>query len=139
MLDRPTSDAPDTAPSVHILSPFDNLIIRRPLMEMVFDFDYRMECYLPKAKRQYGYFSLPILWGDRFVGRVDTKADRESGTLILRHCAFEPDVTDYASLLPLLALEFRAFAAFNECDSFAIEKVTPSDMQPALSLELQRV
>lgn len=139
VLDQPASDEPDASSPVHILSPFDNLIIRRPLMEMLFDFDYRMECYVPKAKRQYGYFSLPILWGSRFVGRVDTKADRASGTLILRHAAFEPDVTDYASLLPLLAREFRAFATFNECDSFAIEKVTPDDVQPALTVALRRV
>ena len=134
----PALDAPAEA-RLHILSPFDNLIIRRPLMERIYGFHYRMECYVPKAKRKYGYFSLPVLWGDRFIARVDIKADRASKTLILRHLYFEPEFAAYDEVLGLLVQELHAFAAFNACDDFSVEKVTPLYVQDSLVRELDRV
>jgi uncharacterized protein YcaQ len=134
----PALDVPTEA-RLHILSPFDNLIIRRPLVERIYGFHYRMECYVPKAKRKYGYFSLPVLWGDRFVARVDIKADRASKTLIVRHLYFEPDFAAYDEVLEPLAQELHAFAAFNACDDFAVEKVTPLHVQDSLVRELDRV
>ncbi len=118
-------DDDDSPRSLHILSPFDNLIIRRPLMEKLFGWDYRLECYLPAEKRTYGYFALPILWGNRFIGRVDTKADRKSHTLIVRQLTFEPDFAAYDQVLPLLADRLRDFARFNACDAFVVEQVDP--------------
>ncbi len=123
-------------PSAHILSPFDNLVIRRTWMELVFGFDYRLECYLPREKRRYGYFALPVLWGDRFIGRVDTKADRATGTLIVRQLTFEPDFADFEQALPDLARELRAFAAFNDCSNIAVEQVAPEEVAPRLTLAL---
>ena len=64
-----------------ILSPFDNLLIQRKRMKALFDFDYLIECYVPAAKRQYGYFSLPILWDGKLVARMDCKMDKKSATL----------------------------------------------------------
>ncbi|MBT8116045.1 MAG: winged helix DNA-binding domain-containing protein [Arenicella sp.] len=66
---------------VKILSPFDNLLIQRNRTSTLFDFDYQIECYVPAAKRQYGYFCLPLLWGQKFAGRMDAKIDRATGTL----------------------------------------------------------
>ena len=111
---------------MHILSPFDNLIIRRPLMETFFDYDYRMECYVPKAKRQYGYFALPILWGDRFIGRVDTKADRKARTLIVRSLAFEPWFNAFEAFLPIFAETLARFARFNGCEQVVFETIRPT-------------
>ncbi|MEN8209352.1 MAG: crosslink repair DNA glycosylase YcaQ family protein, partial [Candidatus Fermentibacteria bacterium] len=73
---------------VHILSPFDNLIILRDRLSRLFKFDYTLECYTPKNKRQYGYFVLPVLWGTEFVARLDPKADRKRAVLILRNLQF---------------------------------------------------
>lgn len=64
---------------VHILSPFDNLVIQRKRLSAFFGFDYLIECYVPASKRKFGYFCLPVLYRNKFAGKIDTKADRKSG------------------------------------------------------------
>lgn len=80
-----------------LLSPFDNLICDRKRTELLFDFYFRIEIYVPKAKRQYGYYVLPILHGDRLLGRVDAAMERQTNTLHLHNVYAEADVTDDAA------------------------------------------
>ena len=129
---------PGDAACLHIFSPFDNFTIHRRWIEAFFGgFDYSLECYLPAAKRKYGYFVLPIFWSDgdgrfRFIARMDSKADRKPKTFIVRRLLFEPDFKDCEAVLPLLANKLRAFANFNGCDYFSVEDVQPESVKAPL-------
>jgi len=79
-------------PRATMLSPFDNLIADRARAELLFDLSYRMEIYVPKAKRRYGYYSMPVLDGDRFVARIDPAMDRANQRLLVRAVHAEPGV-----------------------------------------------
>ncbi|HEY6962587.1 MAG TPA: crosslink repair DNA glycosylase YcaQ family protein [Gaiellaceae bacterium] len=79
------------APPV-LVCPFDNLVWDRRLLERVFGFTHVLEVYKREHERLYGYYVLPLLAGDRFLGRADVKADRASGTLQIRHFTPEPKV-----------------------------------------------
>jgi uncharacterized protein len=70
-------------PRTTLLSPFDNLIRDRDRTELMWDFFYRIEIYVPPAKRQYGYYVLPILHGDQLIGRIDPKMDWKKGVLTI--------------------------------------------------------
>lgn len=69
---------------VHILSPFDPLVIQRKRLKLFFDYDHLFEAYLPAEKRKLGYFALPVLIGDRIVAAVDLKTDRQAGKLLVQ-------------------------------------------------------
>ncbi len=102
-----------------LLSPFDNLIIDRSRAELLFDFRYRMEIYLPKARRQYGYYVLPILHQDRLVGRLDCR--RERGRLVVAAVHAEPNVPDHDEIPLATRLALDELAAFVGVDGVAVE------------------
>ena len=94
--------APTNKKQFHILSPFDNLVIQRKRLAELFDFQYTIECYVPAAKRKFGYFGLPLLYGNKMVGQVDLKVlnirnlmwvGKPSQTLLK---AFEKKLWDFA-------------------------------------------
>lgn len=69
---------------IHILSPFDPLVIQRKRLELFFDYEHRFEAYVPKEKRVLGYFALPVLVGDEIVAAIDLKADRKTRALLVQ-------------------------------------------------------
>jgi uncharacterized protein YcaQ len=86
------------------LSPFDRLIHDRARAHALWDFFYRLEMYVPKAKRQYGYYVLPILRGDRLIGRIDPVFDRKAGVLRVNSVHWEPGVRPASLARPLREL-----------------------------------
>ncbi|ENW15875.1 MULTISPECIES: winged helix-turn-helix domain-containing protein [Acinetobacter] len=100
-----------------ILSPFDNSLIHRDRLASLFEFDYRIECYVPAAKRVYGYFCLPILYQDELVGRVDCKAHRSIKELEVISLHLEKTVKNKELFFFELEQEFKRFAAFNQCST----------------------
>ncbi|MEO1258667.1 MAG: winged helix DNA-binding domain-containing protein [Bacteroidota bacterium] len=98
----------------HILSPFDNLIIQRRRLAEIFDFDYTLECYVTAAKRKFGYFGLPLLYGHQFVGLLDAKADRKTKTLHIKKLEWTGKTSQ--TLLRAFDKKLKAFARFCGCD-----------------------
>jgi hypothetical protein len=101
------ADAPDgpVPERVTFLSPFDQLIHNRARTEALWDFYYRLEMYVPAAKREYGYYVLPILHGDRLVGRIEPVFDRKAGTLEVKGLWWEPGQKALDLTEPLRELE----------------------------------
>ena len=134
-----TSEQYDLSTPLHLLSPFDSLIIQRRRVQTLFDFAYTIECYLPAAKRRYGYFCLPILWGEHFVGRLDPKADRKAKTFIVRKLIFEPEFRAYEDVLPALAEKLHTFAAFNGCEQVILDQIRPAKVKAPLRRALKQI
>ncbi len=99
---------------VRLLSPFDPVTWHRDRALRLYDFDYRIEIYTPEAKRKYGYYTLPILYQDRLVGRVDLKNDRKAKALNVLSLWHEPWVSkaDLRAITPELIKELKLAATW---------------------------
>jgi len=123
--------AGDWQPRTTLLSPFDNLLINRERTERLFGFHYRMEIYVPKAARRYGYYVLPILHGDRLVGRVDPAMDRRSGRLVVHALHAEPDAPEAAG--PGVAAALQDLASFLGADGIDLRQKAPQVWRSTVS------
>lgn len=107
---------------LQLLSPFDNAIIQRKRIKRLFDFDYQIECYVPEAKRTYGYFCLPVLLNGSFVARFDPKADRAAQTFYVKSMYFEKGFKPDEAFNRRFAAKLKEFAAFNGCNKIVIDQ-----------------
>jgi uncharacterized protein YcaQ len=104
-----------------LLSPFDPVVWNRDRANRLFGFHYRIEIYTPQPKRIYGYYVLPILWGDSVVGRLDMKADRQGRKLLVQASFAEPGVP-MGELADDLAPELHAMAGWLGLDEVVVVK-----------------
>jgi uncharacterized protein YcaQ len=102
----------DWQPRTVLLSPFDNLICDRARTEKLFNFNFRIEIYVPKAKREYGYYVLPILHGDRLIGRIDPIMNRKEKVLNVHNVYAEPDAPLNGDTGKAVARTIEDLAAF---------------------------
>lgn len=100
-----------------ILSPFDNSVIQRDRLKSLFEYEYQIECYVPAAKRQFGYFCLPLLYRDEFVGRMDCKAHRKTAQLEIKSLHWEAHGFVEEELMAVFEKAIASFRGFQKCDS----------------------
>jgi len=111
-----------------ILSPFDNSVIQRERLKALFQYDYQIECYVPAAKRQYGYFCLPLLYRDEFIGRMDCKAHRKTSHLEIKSLHLEQHNFDDDLVITAFVNAITQFCHFQKCDTVSLTKVYPKHL-----------
>jgi len=111
-----------TRNNFRILSPFDNAIIQRKRLYDLFGFDYKVECYMPKAKRKFGYFCLPLLHKNKLIGRLDVKADKKTGVLHLFNLQIEEGIEFSQAVYRVFLKELKKFACFNGCEEIKLHR-----------------
>ena len=110
-------DDADLRPRMSFIAPLDPLMWDKALIRVLWDYQYSWEIYTPAVKRKYGYYTLPILFGDRFIGRIEAVPDRKNRILAVKGLWWELGIRQTKKLKTALERSLISFAKFNECDS----------------------
>ncbi|MEZ3498094.1 winged helix-turn-helix domain-containing protein [Pantoea sp. KPR_PJ] len=124
----PLIDTPLNATHSAVLSPFDPVVWDRRRALELFNFDYRIECYTPEAKRKYGYFVLPVLHRGAIKARLDARMLRQAQQLVIKNFWLEPDVRVTAAFVKDIRQAISHFAAWQEAESVLFEQM-PAALQ----------
>jgi uncharacterized protein len=130
---HPAATLPRAVDACALVSPFDPVMWERERVERLFGFSYRIEIYVPKPKRTYGYYVMPFLLGDRYVARVDLKADRAASRLLVQ-AAWSERGADKAEVAARLGDELRTMAGWLGLDDVVVTK--RGDLAPAVKRAL---
>ena len=115
LLEKVTAGQADTKDRLEFLAPLDPMLWDRKLIEAIWGYQYSWEIYTPAAKRKYGYYVLPVLWGDRLIGRIEPKADRKAGTLTVSGLWLEPGIRETKKLAGQIDKAVQRLAKMNGC------------------------
>ena len=126
---HPQASLPRRVSAKALVSPFDPLVWNRDRANALFDFDYRIEIYVPQKKRVYGYYVLPFLLGEHLVARVDLRTDRERQVLEVKAAMAEPGV-DHERVAVGLSEELEALSTFVGAERYVLGR--RGDLMPAL-------
>ena len=118
MMESVISGQASTRPRLEFLAPLDPMLWDRKLIEALWNYQYSWEIYTPVSKRRYGYYVLPMLYGDRLIGRIEPKADRKTKTLTVNNIWFEPGVRQTKKLSGLIDKAIHRLAKFNDCQQY---------------------
>ncbi|MBT1443924.1 winged helix DNA-binding domain-containing protein [Shewanella sp. JM162201] len=136
----PSLTVPELPDKVWLLNPFDNLLIQRGRLKQWFDFDYQIEVYVPEEKRRFGYYCLAVLWRDRFVGRLDVKAERDKGLLRLKRLTLEPcaydDDGNLLGFIEPMAQAINEFCRFNGLSRWKLEAASNATLKRHFSRQV---
>ena len=122
LLESVTSGQASLKPRLEFLAPLDPMLWDRKLIEAVWGYRYSWEIYTPVVKRKYGYYVLPILWGDRLIGRIEPKADRKAKSLTVQNVWLEPGVRRTKKLSGQIDRAVQRLARFNGCSVLSNDK-----------------
>ena len=119
LMEEVIRDEIDRKERLEFLAPLDPMMWDRKLIEAVWGYKYSWEIYTPSAMRKYGYYVLPMLYGQELIGRIEAAADRKQKTLEVRNIWFEPGVRQTKKLDQAIDSAVRRLARFNECDNIS--------------------
>ena len=109
------ADAVDRRPRLEFLAPLDPMLWDRKLIEAVWDYRYSWEIYTPAQKRKFGYYVLPMVYGEKMAGRIEAAADRKAETLVIKNIWYEPGIRQTKKLNAAVDAAIRRLAKFNDC------------------------
>ena len=122
LMESVTAGQASLKPRLEFLAPLDPMLWDRKLIEAVWGYQYSWEIYTPAVKRKYGYYVLPVLWGDRLIGRIEPKADRKTKVLTVQNIWLEPGVRRTKKLSGQIDRAVQRLAKFNGCSVAADDK-----------------
>jgi len=120
---------------IHFIAPLDNLLWNRRMISEIFDFNYSWEVYKVPEKRIYGYYVMPLLYGTRFIGRLDPKLDRQNKKMIIHSLILEEKTFDN-TITTELAATLQRFLKFHEVSRVSIKKTQPKELKNVLMQKL---
>ena len=113
------ADTVDRKPRLEFLAPLDPVLWDRKLIEAIWDYQYSWEIYTPAEKRKFGYYVLPIVYGEKMVGRIEAVADRKAETLVIKNIWYEKGISQTKKLNAAVDAAVKRLAKFNACQRIA--------------------
>lgn len=121
LMEAVLKDETDTKARLEFLAPLDPMLWDRKLVEAIWGYQYSWEIYTPVEKRKYGYYVLPILYGQNLIGRIEAIADRKNSTLEIRNIWYEAGVRQTKKMGTMLDAAIRRLAKFNGCENILVQ------------------